>query len=194
MTNEIKIDDIEFGDITIFAGHNATGKTKTILSLLGSKFRRGTCLQVMHGYLTDDESVLQYKEQIVRTLDNPEDFAVVYLENPEGKLYIRELMDIATAIMHAVDYGTKVVVETQSQDLFLALQVLISERTVNGKPIINVPLYWFAKENDKVVITRGDLDSAGTYGEWEADWSYCRMDWQMRYMKAYDHIVCGIES
>jgi len=180
----ITVEDIELGDITVFAGHNDTGKTKTICDLLDDRY--DGYLHVI-GVIGDRERTASSNKDSIEQLLSPLRETTVFLKNPETKLHVKELEDIGKAIMEAAEDGCNVILETQSDHLFLVLQVLVAERTLANKDgrELRIPLYWFDKENGEVTITRGNLDADGTYGEWPVDWTDRILDLERRFLDAH---------
>ncbi|MHC4402669.1 MAG: AAA family ATPase [Planctomycetota bacterium] len=108
---------------------------------------------------------------------------LVYLEEPEIHLHPRAQVALAELLCDAVKRGVKMVVETHSALLLLALQALVAD----GKlPSELVKLHWFTRsETDGAThIHSADLDEAGAYGDWPEDFGDVELDIEKRYLDA----------
>jgi predicted ATPase len=121
---------------------------------------------------------------------------IVYIEQPAIHLHPQSLVALASVIAESAQRGVKVVIETHSALLLLALQTIIAKRTKDGElKHDDVALYWFTKDNDGVTqISRGYLDENGTYGDWPQDFSNITMDLQIDYMNAIERRADSMEK
>ena len=107
---------------------------------------------------------------------------LVYLEQPELHLHPRAQVALAQVLADAAKRGVRVVVETHSSLLLLAVQTLVAEGSL---PPELVKLHWFTRdENGATKIDTADLDEAGAYGDWPEDFDDVDLKAQSRYIKA----------
>ncbi|MDE0326357.1 MAG: AAA family ATPase [Candidatus Poribacteria bacterium] len=107
---------------------------------------------------------------------------LVYLEQPELHLHPRAQVALARILADAAKRGVRVVVETHSSLLLLAIQTLVAEGDL---PPELVKLHWFTRREDGVTkVSSADLDEAGAYGEWPEDFDDVDLKAQSRYIKA----------
>ena len=121
---------------------------------------------------------------------------IVYIEQPEIHLHPKALVAlvnvIAKAITDAAKRGVKVVIETHSDLLLLALQASVSEQVdKDGLKPEDIILYWFEKIEDSnegtvgaTKITEGTLDENGNYGDWPEDFVATTLKQQRRFLDA----------
>ena len=107
---------------------------------------------------------------------------LVYLEQPEMHLHPRAQGALARVLADAAKRGVRVVAETHSSLLLLAVQALVAEGDL---PPELVKLHWFTRgENGATKIDTADLDEAGAYGDWPEDFDDVDLKAQSRYIKA----------
>ena len=107
---------------------------------------------------------------------------LVYLEQPELHLHPRAQVALAQVLADAAKRGVRVVAETHSSLLLLAIQTLVAEGDL---PPELVKLHWFTRREDGVTeVASADLDEAGAYGEWPEDFDDVDLKAQSRYIKA----------
>jgi len=116
---------------------------------------------------------------------------IVYIEQPEIHLHPKAsvaLADIiANAITDAARRGVRVVIETHSDIILLALQTHVAQHiNGNGLKPEDVVLYWFEKQSDGTTkIKEGHMDGYGDYADWSEDFTDVRMQAQRKYLDAY---------
>ncbi len=109
---------------------------------------------------------------------------LVYLEQPEIHLHPRAQEGLASLLMEAADRGARVVLETHSSLLLLAVQSLVAEERLSAK---NVGLYWFERNKDGLTtIHPGDLDQLGAYGDWPEDFGSVSLEAEHKYLSAVE--------
>lgn len=110
---------------------------------------------------------------------------LVYLEQPEIHLHPRAQVALAQALANAANRGVRVVVETHSALLLLAIQSLIAEGTLSPEL---AKLHWFERRSvDGVTeVTSADLDEAGAFGDWPEDFADVELRLQSRYLDAFE--------
>jgi len=121
---------------------------------------------------------------------------IVYIEQPEIHLHPKASIAlanvIASAVTDAAKRGVKVVVETHSDLLLLALQTSVSEHmNKDGLNPEDVILYWFEKITDPkdgtvgaTKITKGTLDENGNYDDWPEDFIATTLEQQRKFLDA----------
>ena len=112
---------------------------------------------------------------------------LVYLEQPELHLHPRAQVALAQVLADAAKRSVRVVAETHSSLLLLAVQTLVVEGSLS--PDL-VKLHWFTRdENGATKIDTADLDEGGAYGDWSEDFSKVNLDTQSRYLDAADRVL-----
>ena len=107
---------------------------------------------------------------------------LVYLEQPELHLHPRAQVALAQVLAAAAKRGVRVVAETHSSLLLLAVQTLVAEGDLSPEL---VKLHWFTRgENGATKIDTADLDETGAYGDWPEDFDDVDLKAQSRYIKA----------
>ena len=107
---------------------------------------------------------------------------LVYLEQPESDLHPRAQVALAQVLADAAKRGVRVVAETHSSLLLLAVQTLVAKGSL---PSELVKLHWFTRgENGATKIDTADLDEVGAYGDWPEDFDDVDLKAQSRYIKA----------
>ena len=108
---------------------------------------------------------------------------LVYLEQPELHLHPRAQVALAQVLADAAKRGVRVVAETHSSLLLLAVQTLVAEGDL---PPELVKLHWFTRdENGATKIDTADLDETGAYGDWPEDFDDVDLKAQSRYLERH---------
>jgi hypothetical protein len=112
---------------------------------------------------------------------------LVYLEQPEIHLHPRAQVALAQILVDAANRGVRVVLETHSELLLLAVQSLVAE----GKILPDlVKLHWFKRRDDGVTeVTSADLDETGAFGEWPEDLGNVSLHLENRYLDAAEAVL-----
>ena len=114
---------------------------------------------------------------------------LVYLEQPELHLHPRAQVALAQVLADAAKRGVRVVAETHSSLLLLAVQTLVAAGSL---PPELVKLHWFRRgENGATKIDTADLDEVGAYGDWPEDFDDVDLKAQSRYLNAVDRVAFG---
>ena len=114
---------------------------------------------------------------------------LVYLEQPELHLHPRAQVALARVLADAAKRGVRVVVETHSSLLLLAVQTLVAEGYL---PRVLVKLHWFKRDdNGATEIKTAELDEAGAYGDWPEDFDDVDLKAQSDYLDATDRVAFG---
>lgn len=107
---------------------------------------------------------------------------LVYLEQPEIHLHPRAQVAMAQILANAANRGVRVVVETHSSLLLLAIQTAVAEGQLTPDKVI---LHWFARNDQgSTDIQSAELDEAGRAGDWPEDFADVSLEAQMHYLKA----------
>ncbi len=107
---------------------------------------------------------------------------LVYLDEPELHLHPRAQVALAQVLASAAKRGVRVVAETHSSLLLLAVQTLVAEGSLSPEL---VKLHWFTRDdNGATRIDTADLDETGAYGDWPEDFDDVDLKTQSRYIKA----------
>ena len=114
---------------------------------------------------------------------------LVYLEQPELHLHPRAQVALVQVLAEAAKRGVRVVVETHSSLLLLAVQTLVAEDDLSPEL---VKLHWFTRgDNGATEVNTADLDEAGAYGDWPEDFDDVDLKAQSRYLNAADRVTFG---
>lgn len=107
---------------------------------------------------------------------------LVHIEQPEIHLHPRAQVALAQILIDAANRGVKVVIETHSELLLLAIQTLVAEGKLS--PDL-VKLHWFTRREDGVTeVSSADLDDAGAFGNWPEDFGQISLNLESRYLDA----------
>jgi len=107
---------------------------------------------------------------------------LVYIDEPELHLHPRALMPLAELLAKAASRGVRVIVETHSSPLLLAIQTLVAEGSFAPE---RLRLHWFQRSEDgATTATKGELDEAGAFGDWPEDFGEVELKAESRYLDA----------
>jgi hypothetical protein len=122
---------------------------------------------------------------VVTALRAAEPGQLVYIEQPEIHLHPRAQVAMAGVLAKAAARGVRVVVETHSSLLILAIQTLVAQGSLDSN---SVKLNWFVRDDlGSTHIHAADLDVAGRFGEWPEDFADVAMEAEDRYLSAAEH-------
>lgn len=108
----------------------------------------------------------------------------VYLEQPEIHLHPRAQANLASVLVKAAKRGVRVIAETHSEILLIALQAQVAQEKISPD---EVALHWFQRRPDGITdIFTAELDESGSYGDWPVDFADVSLEWQSRYLDAAD--------
>ncbi|HEX7180521.1 MAG TPA: AAA family ATPase [Thermoanaerobaculia bacterium] len=109
---------------------------------------------------------------------------MVYIEQPELHLHPRAQGELAGVLADAVKRDVRVVVETHSDHLLLALQSLVAQGKLAPE---KVKLHWFTRDSRGATkVDSADIDQLGAYGEWPEDFGDVRAAVENRYLDAVE--------
>ncbi|TAE59398.1 MAG: DUF3696 domain-containing protein [Nostocales cyanobacterium] len=107
---------------------------------------------------------------------------LVYIEQPEIHLHPRAQVAMAEILANAAKRGVKVVIETHSDRLILAIQSLVAEGNLSTDL---VKLHWFTRQDNGITkINSADLDETGAFGDWPEDFGDVSLQLENRYLSA----------
>lgn len=108
---------------------------------------------------------------------------LVYLEQPEIHLHPRAQVALAEVLGDAAMRGVRVVAETHSAILLLAIQTLVAKKLI---PPEIIKLHWFRRSPQTGVtdVVSADLDEVGAFGEWPEDFADVAIDAESEYLDA----------
>lgn len=109
---------------------------------------------------------------------------LVYIEQPEIHLHPRAQVALAEILATAARRGVRVVAETHSSLLLLAMQTLVAEEKL--APELTM-LNWFERDAQGISrISSTELDERGAFGEWPEDFGEVDLGIQSRYLDAVE--------
>ena len=108
---------------------------------------------------------------------------LVYIEQPEIHLHPRAQVAMARLLVNAANRGVRVVAETHSSLILLAVQTLVAEGVI--EPGL-VGLNWFLRDekDGTSYIKTAELDEAGRFGDWPEDFDDVALEAENRYLSA----------
>lgn len=105
---------------------------------------------------------------------------IVYVEQPELHLHPRAQVALAEILLRAIDRGVRLVIETHSSLLILALQAAIAAGRIAPD---RVSLNWFTRDAiGQTHVAEAEIGEDGSYGDWPEDFAAVDLDLQNRYM------------
>ena len=109
---------------------------------------------------------------------------LVYIEQPELHLHPRAQRELAVVLSEAAQSGVRVVAETHSSILLLAIQTLVAQGKLAAD---QVKLHWFTRDAiGKTKVDSADIDQLGAYGDWPEDFDDVRAETEGRYLDAVE--------
>lgn len=112
------------------------------------------------------------------------DNQLVYIEQPELHLHPKAQRALARVITAAVKRGARVVVETHSALLLLALQTAVADETIAAS---EVKLHWFVRSpGGEAAVDTARIGPDGTFGPWPVDFDDVTLEAQQDLLDAMD--------
>jgi hypothetical protein len=109
---------------------------------------------------------------------------IVFIEQPELHLHPRAQVALADILIQAADQGVRLVIETHSSLLILALQAAIAEERIAPS---RVSLNWFTRDaTGQTHVAEAQIGEDGSYGDWPEDFGTIELDLQDRYMTSVE--------
>jgi predicted ATPase len=108
---------------------------------------------------------------------------LVYIEQPELHLHPKAQEVLAKLLADAANRGVRVVIETHSPILLLAIQTLVAVGDIDPE---KTQLHWFerSKKDGLTEVHSEQLNRAGQYGDWPVDFGMVSMELDNRYLDA----------
>lgn len=98
---------------------------------------------------------------------------LVYLEQPELHLHPRAQVALAGPLVEAAKRGVRVVAETHSDLLLLAVQTAVAKGEIDPKLVM---LHWFERDPEGVShVTSREPDETGAFADWPVDFGAVRI-------------------
>jgi predicted ATPase len=114
---------------------------------------------------------------------------LVYIEQPEIHLHPRAQVALAEILAAGARRGVRVVIETHSSLLLLAIQSLVAEGKIPQQEVV---LHWFCRDNAGTThVSTADVDESGTFGEWPEDFAKVALELHDRYLSASEPHLPG---
>ena len=105
---------------------------------------------------------------------------IVFIEQPELHLHPRAQAALAGPLVAAAKRGVRVVAETHSSALILAIQTLVAKGEIAPE---NVSLNWFSRDpSGQTHVTEATLGADGSYGDWPSDFDAVELGLHDAYM------------
>jgi hypothetical protein len=112
---------------------------------------------------------------------------LVYIEQPEIHLHPRAQVAMAAVLARAARRGVRLIVETHSSLMLLALQTLIAENHERLVSSGDVQLHWFTRdEHGATQVSSATIDENGSFGEWPEDFGDVMLEAENRYLTAVE--------
>ena len=107
---------------------------------------------------------------------------LVYVEEPEIHLHPRAQVALATVLARATKRGVRVVAETHSPLLLLAVQTLVARGEMDPAA---VNLAWVERDEDGYTTVRQVTpEKNGGFGDWPVDFADVELEAQQRFLEA----------
>jgi ABC-type cobalamin/Fe3+-siderophores transport system ATPase subunit len=118
---------------------------------------------------------------------------LVYLEQPEIHLHPRAQVAFAELLRSAVNRGARVVVETHSALLLLAIQTMVAKGTLD---VGDVALHWFSRDPNTGLskVTSATLDRFGAFGDWPEDFDEVDLQADHDFLTAVENAEAEADS
>lgn len=109
---------------------------------------------------------------------------LVYIEQPELHLHPNAQVALATVLAKAVKRLVRVVIETHSSLLLLAIQAAIAERTLAPD---DAAMHWFTRDpRGGSHVDTAAVAPDGSFGQWPVDFDDVTLKLQDRFLAAYE--------
>jgi len=114
---------------------------------------------------------------------------LVYIEQPEIHLHPKAQVALANVLIRAARRKVRVVIETHSSVLLLAIQSLVAEGEL---PPSDTYLHWVSRDTEGITeVSSQQLDEAGAFGDWPEDFADTMLDLNSRYLDAVENKIFG---
>jgi predicted ATPase len=107
---------------------------------------------------------------------------IVYIEQPEIHLHPAAQARLAEVFADAARRGVRVVIETHSSILLLAIQTIVATGRLASS---DVKLHWFTRDQMGAThVAVGELDEMGAFGDWPEDFGRVLVGAEAEYVEA----------
>lgn len=105
----------------------------------------------------------------------------VFIEQPEIHLHPKAQVGLANLLAKSVERGVRLIVETHSSLVVLALQEIIAEGKLDPA---RVSMNWFTRDptTGTTRVQEAVVEADGSYGEWPSDFGSVELELQARYL------------
>ncbi|MNB96491.1 hypothetical protein D3C75_436920 [compost metagenome] len=109
----------------------------------------------------------------------------VYIEQPELHLHPKAQFKLAPIIVHAINRGVRVIIETHSAILIRGIQLAVVKKQLDSK---KVSLNWFTQdlETGETNVDQAGLDEQGAFGDWPEDFDDTSLAVEQMYLDAVE--------
>lgn len=109
----------------------------------------------------------------------------IYIEQPELHLHPKAQVALAKIIAETSNRGVRVIVETHSSLLLLAMQQLVAEKKIDHKKI---SLNWFTRnpKNGRTTVAAAEIDELGRFGTWPVDFGEVELELHNEYLSTVE--------
>jgi predicted ATPase len=109
---------------------------------------------------------------------------IVYIEQPEIHRHPKAQTAMADLLVAAANRGVRVVAETHSALLLLAIQTALAKGKIAPSA---VKLHWFQRDEQGCTkVTSVDPDEKGRFGDWPEDFATTELEAENRYLDAVE--------
>lgn len=107
---------------------------------------------------------------------------LVFVEQPEIHLHPRAQIAFAQIVVNAIRRGVRVVMETHSSLLLLAIQTCIAKGELSAN---DVSMNWFTRDDTgQTIVIKAEVGDDGSYGDWPVDFGNLELELQAKYIDA----------
>ena len=111
----------------------------------------------------------------------------IFIEQPEIHLHPRAQAKLAEIFVNAISLGSKLVIETHSSNLLLAIQTQIAKGEIKPE---DVSLNWFTKNSDgQTCVSAAKVKGDGSFGDWPEDFDDTLLSQQDAYLSAVEDLI-----
>lgn len=109
---------------------------------------------------------------------------LVYIEQPEIHLHPKAQYKLAHLFVEAVQRDVRMVIETHSNILILALQTMMAKKKLKPE---DVALHWFERDAKGVTsVKKGSMDQSGSYDDWPEDFCDTELEAENEFLNAVE--------
>lgn len=114
---------------------------------------------------------------------------LVFVEQPEIHLHPRAQIAFAQIVVNAINRGVRVVMETHSSLLLLAIQTCIAKGELQAH---DVSMNWFTRDDTgQTIVIKAEVGVDGSYGDWPVDFGNLELELQSKYIDAAEQRTAG---